>query len=725
MGSYAGELGVANHYDPPSLLRALVLGGQSNLDRFHDRVACPTNAVTYERLATLTQRDIPTLHALTPHRFAPILMAPGYEARTLDLSDGTRLDLLPTEWTGLVPLRSDRACQYCPFCVAELPQHRLIWTPTLVSACVRHECLLVLGCHACGRTTAAQAIVVGHCGWCGADLRDAPTTSVAGDDDGLTAQRIIQAWFGDGSTPDWARPLVPDQPPNVLYRVIDGLQHHLQGGRRPNVTRGGTGWTYTRRGFIASYVPALLRDESLSMTPYRSYHMTSAVVKSLRAWPAGFHTFLDAYRERDDARDAPGHDNYNYVLLDLAGLYGLWMRTHWNHPAFAFVHEAFEGYVTARLSFSQKVKRSVLYHNGLLRAEKFVYIGIGEAAKIIGTNPEMVIRLLDAGVLARHDTEDKPKYGSVSRVEAKSLGAVWASAPSRPQVMARLGTGPHIVEDLADAGLLAVVNKPGGKGKQHWAFDPVSVEVCHKRFSDNVTRLDTEAGVIRDDLITILDVAHIIQAVDMRAIAALVRVVEGTLAAYHPVGGEVHLADLLFVRGDIEAWVAAVKDEQGWVNQEEARAIIGVVPKTFVFWMRQKLIAPVASRDRENARYFDRAEIEGFWDTYVTARDAAAIVGVHVHQLLKWTRQGVFEGICVSGRSLDNAYAYLFDRMKLIRWREGHMTQRELVTALGVTRFTVHNWEKAGRFARIPELGPAPWYARSATLIAPTNVAPA
>jgi hypothetical protein len=157
---------------------------------------------------------------------------------------------------------------------------------------------------------------------------------VSADETGLLGQIMIQSWLSPclptKAKRDWS---LPDQPPPVLYRLLDGLRKTIMGVRRC--------WDYLHEppGCVSSRLfPCTSKGD---ITPAKSYILYTTACKGIANWPHGFHDFLDAYKLRDE-RTEEGH-----VYNDLGYLYISWLEKAWRHSAFQFVQDAFDRYLLA------------------------------------------------------------------------------------------------------------------------------------------------------------------------------------------------------------------------------------------------------------------------------------------------------------------------------------------------------------------------------------------
>jgi hypothetical protein len=143
---------------------------------------------------------------------------------------------------------------------------------------------------------------------------------------------MIQSWLGLYSQPKAeCGCLLPNQPPPVLYRFLDGFRKSTMGVRRS--------WNHLHKP--PDSVPSRLFPctSKRDITPAKSYILYTTAFKGVANWPNGFYGFLDAYKLRDERTEQ------GYVHSDLGYLYISWLEKAWRHSAFQFVQDAFDQYL--------------------------------------------------------------------------------------------------------------------------------------------------------------------------------------------------------------------------------------------------------------------------------------------------------------------------------------------------------------------------------------------
>ncbi len=639
-----------NYYATPDTLSQILREGVGEQVFLKDRVVLPQRAETYQRLTNLTGIRIPDLYAASAHHFAPVLTPPGHPMKFLETeSDITRPLLAPA--LAAKQLRPAHAGQFCPLCLRDAAYHRLFWMPIAMSACLEHSCLLKDRCQHCNKSISIREIVEARCHQCRGALTEAEVIPL-NDDLGLLFQRIFQSWFMRNTTPSAANLLLTEQQPGVLYRVIDGLQwatRMVAGHKWPDMHRLG----------IEPQDLAEVQDKVQRVpTSYESYSLYSTAGKGMRNWPEGFYEFLDACRNWVQ-QDKPLNSG---PKADLGNLYTQWLRDYWRHPAFEFVHKAFERYFIHSYSLSSAVVR---------------------------TN------------LCREKTE------------ILELRSKWNEKGNRTEAAEWLGTTKKMVLDLVEVGLLSAEYSPVN-GFPHWIFHRSALDECLAHVAMYVKDNSVQEKGKQEPLMNLANASRLLFVVGLNAASILLHVTEGKLHAYYAARQKLRLGALLFDRSDIQKYIQRVKTENGWISREEVAKFLGIKDMTLARWVKVGLLSPVAIYG--HIQYFNQTTIDRFRDDHITSEEAAQILKMGKLAVQKWARTGRLFETCVSGPNIDGYHAYLFNKEKLLRWRNNRLTFGEASHLLGVSRATLHRWVAEGKIQPLDDMGGKQrWFSRQAT----------
>lgn len=638
-----------------------------------DNVSRPSEAETFERIASLTKIPWQVLYDATAHRFAGTLTPPGTQVKLLDFPSGKEVPLLPSR-IAFEQLRPASAGQFCPRCLEESAYHRVAWIPVAVSACLQHRRLLLDRCPDCWQPVTIEDIAEGHCARCGADLTEGHSRSIEDDTWGQFSQQVIQAWLGVAPMPDEAQPYsLPDQPPAVLYHILDGLRQSITGVRvdwkylyqipsDPQYRMLGPDVTIPYRSADGL---SLLFDRTL--TPEESYCLYATAFKGMVNWPEGFHEFLRAYRLRDVVQFS------SKLCADFGGLYSEWLRKHWRQ--IRLVQDAFHQYLVDDYALSPSVAQPSRCQDGPELSESPTYVTVTDAARLLGVSPKTVDRLVEVGLLFRyefpecHDFPERvreARYNFIRRTEVMELCDRWADGASLAEVTRWLGLSERIVLVLIRADLLFAERGPEIDGSSCWMFSRQAVTECYYEVTKNLRRYTPGSPTIDLD-----EAARILSALGLDEADILQRVASGKLTCYLSwrSGG---LERMMFSEGDIRALLEESKLEKEWVSHKEVAQRMGVKNSSLSRWIESGLLPPVVACG--SVCYFNQDTAEKFVTGHVFIDEAAEIAGVEADVVRGWTHEGLLTP--VSGPKVDLYYRNLFRRDDVERLRRENRPDR-------------------------------------------------
>lgn len=649
-----------NDYDVPDTLFQLIQEGAGKQPVLKERIALPRRIEMYQRLEALAVIGIAELYAASAHRFANILTPPDTPIDLLGISEDISLPLLA--WSlAAKQLRPASAGQFCPLCLRSAAYHRLIWLPIAVSACLEHSCLLIDRCQRCEKKVSIREIVEMQCRKCKDILAESEVAQL-GDDAGLTSQQVIQSWFLYNGTPE-DTPLIPGVQPRVLYRVLDGLQwttRMLAWNEWPHLHRidGDPHMAMPQTG-----------EEQNKITPYDSYRLYTTAFKGITNWPESFYEFLCAYRVQQQSDKILNGG----PKADLGNLYSQWLQDYWKHPAFEFVHKAFERYFVTTYSLSSAVARTNLCQGNTGMTKQLSGVSIAEAARLLGVTPKMINILLRTGRLTLQSSGSTGKRTQrfVNRRQVLELRGQWSEFVNRTEAAEWLGVTQRMVIDLVNVGLLAAEHNPGN-GYPHWAFHKSALVDCREKVLKRIESSTPDKIREKGTFVDLAGTSRMLFVLGLNAASILSYVAEGKLQAYLSTDCDPKLTSLFFDRSDIQQCIQSMKLENGWVSREDVTKLLKVKDITLARWVKLGLISPPVVYG--SAQYFDRKTIEEFIANHITTEEAAKLLGVGKLTVQKWTHKGRLSGACVSGPNVDGYHCYIFNRDKLIYWRDQRLT---------------------------------------------------
>lgn len=516
LASLLARLVQLNYYDKLDTLH-WILHRRGDIERAYRDLARTAWPRAYTGLAALTGLAPRELFAASDHYFAPILTPPDQALAMMALPDGATRPILTLTMIQK-QIRSSRAAQFCPACLQSAAYHRLAWSPAAVAMCGRHRCLLVHRCPQCAGRLSVTETVACECQQCHADLREAPTVSVADDSLGVTSQLALQYWLGVAPRPDWpAGYALPEQPPQVMFRVLDGLRLSLM-GCQPDWPR-----LPAPLANLHTVVRGPLSQKGV-MPPETAYHLYRAACTGLLRWPEGFHEFLDAFSQRNPVTHAAVG-----VSDRLGPLFARWLRLAWKGADFALVHAAFQQYLRGdrfTLSYAQRVdpfKENARFQQLLGLCTQV------EAARTLGISERMLDRLIVAGQLVTEDflKTNAWSYKLLHWKDVLELKQRWSAGLTLAETSQVLGLSEVEVTELARHDMLAVTREAEGAPTQCY-FAPESVT----GLLETIARQLRSLREARDDLIDAATAANQVVRVGMSSVALLVLLLAGELRGY-------------------------------------------------------------------------------------------------------------------------------------------------------------------------------------------------
>jgi hypothetical protein len=625
-------------------------------------------AVFYQRLADLTGLPAAQLFALSHHRLASVLLPPDAPGDNLELA-GETVPLFPVRRARLL-LRPSRTSAYCPACLREYGYHRLAWAVAAVAACPHHATWLLDRCPHCGRVLPVWAIVAGCCD-CGLNLCEVETLSLVGDDLVSQVQHCLYAWIDGQPAPSELR--LPDASGQVLFRVLDGLRSAAQLARAD--------WAFAPDVSIMQSLPADIRYR---LTPVQAGTLYATALRGVKDWPDGFFAFLDAYRQRNDENG----------LNSLGILYSTWLEQYWQHPAFEFVQAAFNHYLTSQFPPVRSLFQPRRCKQQPELVEQFPYIDVRNAARLLGTSPPKINRLIREGLLDIYPESDPARAGVLLyRSQVESFQEAQATALKKGDASAYLGVTLVMLNNLVEQGLLVPTGRQRRLGQWVPGLTTWDLDYFCARLKSHVMLkpFPIENGLM-------LRKAAILNGkVGLGLVDLVDRVLAGKLPAYHPSNTLRPLSDLWFELPVIQGLTQQVKDENGWVSFEEVIALLKIGRRGLLYWMDSGLLRPVASFAR--AQYFLRDSVLDLKNRCVFTPEAMQMLGVPRTSLSQWVRAGYLA--ILSGPNTDNYSDYVFDRPVLKDWLATYVPTPEVKRMLQATNVMLHHWRQEGKLTLI------------------------
>jgi hypothetical protein len=269
-----------------------------------------------------------------------------------------------------------------------------------------------------------------------------------------------------------------------------------------------------------------------------------------------------------------------------------------------------------------------------------------------------------------------------------------------------LGITQASVRQLAVSGLIDRIQK---SRRDKWMF-----------YEDNI--IDFQLGVLsklhransHDEHISLKVAARKLAKLGISIVELLKALLEGELLGYVNLDGD-SLQEIWFSPDDLERFeqrFLAEHSEYTW-SIYKVMAYLGCDQRTLQCWARSGCLMPISDSLEDPVKYWDYSlqSVLDFQENMIDSAAAAGIIGCATRTLLAWVNQGVIRP--ASGRNVDGARTYRFNREGVITWRRDRMRSDEVKKYLSICQGTLENWVKKGRLKPIPEMGLHPfWFLR-------------
>ncbi len=713
--SFLVRLSQSNSYISPNTLRDLILGTldtRKHHQYVNDRLDYPLKTETYSRIATLTMVDPFTLYKRTQHRFVLVLTSPPHSVNHLELPDKTSVPCL-TNGREQPQIRPADISQFCPKCLQEHPYHQLNWMPVALSACLKHKCLLVDQCPNCHKKVSQYAVITAQCNKCKSDLTKAKVISIIDDEIGLRTQQILQSWFMEYTTPEHELPNLSQQSPAVMYRVVEGIRSSVEVENNGN-------WPYCH--YPPSYTDILTftpRNKEQILTPYESYCMYTTACKAIMNWPESFLDFLIRYSHKEsfNAQSTRLNDAIQDELLKgppqdhLGVLYTHWAKQRWTYPEFKFVQEMLEYHIASNYWLDNLPIRTSFYKKRPDIFERTKYVSVGAAAKLLQISLEEV-KLLQRNNLLTQVLEGEHEL--IDKQEVLYCYKYWDSLITSEKAGLLMGVPPRVVEELASIGLLS--KEPSHKIDPRRCYKPLEIMACLENLSRYVKSCSSQELVEKGPWIDFAKAQQFFfYKESFEAVTILLQILQGSLIAYHSSEGKFQLKSLLFTHQDFQTCVVQLRDRSKWLEHQEVRMLLGIKDSSFKIFIKSGYILPtVVYKCKE---YFDLVKVYEMCSRYITQEEAAHILTVSISTLQNWIKANQVPELLIGKPEVEEDDARIFDKEQVIQWRKEHLTSKEAMQVLEVTKTTLYRWIREGKLRPLDTSnGGQYWFLKKAIL---------
>jgi len=664
----------------------------------------------FARLAELTGWTVGALQGLTLHRFAPCYALPSEQPWQGDTSS---LDTMP-QWdhSGLaLYVHGQLTSKLCPLCWRKHRAIVLPWSLRHVTTCPVHQVLLVDHCSCCGQPLRANWMR-NSCRNCKQRLTNLPTISFAGHAASEAITRLIWSALGCYDEP-YLPPSLHLPSGHLLQSVCAPavLQFFWHFGqllirRDPqsplfdsSLLLPGTSWTKP---------PAFLRQASVAEV----HGVLTALWRLLDGWPQTWEMTLERIVEIEGpfATDAP--ERLPHLLTtqfgapEFAWMYRGWEDFMWKHRGrTASLYPWFRHW--RRTQQQQEVR---LRHPLLSQREAARRLHVGERAlkrflelERLRTPPP----LPDSAMVLRH-------WRLIEAESVEEMQHTLESELTLEQAATACGITEEAVVALVKAGLLPAIRGPALDHTPVWAFTQQGIQEALTRLIGHLPVCTAEIAE-NNDLLTLGQALRVVSGAGIRLPTLLQAVQKGQVAGLR-LTNEVTLSILRFERAKLLEYLEEHRppEREDMLSIQEVRRTLHCSATTLRRWRANRLLVPHQESMIGNKRswWYRRQDVMAFAERYITASEAAALLGCTDLTVQRWTRAGMLPAI--TGPGIDGGHAYRFDKAALQQWRAERMTSHEVEQLLRISKPTLHRWIQEGKLTPLVEgKGKHRWFARS------------
>ena len=655
----------------------------------------------FERLLCLSEES---LYGLTLHRFALCLPVPEESRPTI--SEEIQRPLL-TRYIFQTFFHPYSATKVCSMCLTEEPTHsRLYWSALPVVACPRHKVFLTDRCPVCQCPIPLLRPSLLNCPRCQkGDYREAPTVHRPEDPFFSMGQALILCNLGVQSTIEEVEvahasitPLL-QLLPWQYFLLLDAFRSIL-------------GPLFPDAPFLQVSADARLllrrRPRPQSELSLLEWSVIIATMHLLcTSWPDNFFSFLDALPlARSEKRSKRDRQQATGLHRDFGIFYEKWLYKRLAHPAFAFVHEAFETYlgnhytggvVTKRLQpFKGKPMEQLQERPYLTKVQTKATLGIGE---------DVLQALLARGSLR---CLKKPTGRAGKRtmflIERESVEFVqreWAGLlPLDSVARFHLGVTKRVLLEIERAGLLKPARGPWVDEYKFRLFRAADIE----QFSADLLGCALPAPLPVPEHVTLTQAACVLR---VPVINILTEVLNGYLRPIDLGTAQPLLQRLVLtsdeIRRSLERRAQQRRDDLGLLTTREASARLGVDHDVLLRWVRHGFLTceKMATGGSRFSLVIHQEALEVFQYTYISTEAAAELLGTVPSTVWKYVRKGVLRP--VTGRHTSeggNRLLFLREQVESLAPTDT-VTVHEAAALLGLSCSRVYALIRAGKLQPI------------------------
>ncbi len=433
------------------------------------------------------------------------------------------------------------------------------------------------------------------------------------------------------------------------------------------------------------------------------------------SWPEHFFAFLQALLRRGDKEGRTLYEGRDFGRFRTT-----WLYKALRDPAFSFLREAYEAYL----------KRCYIGHSHLAPHDR-LDITIIDAQEELGITPSEVNVLMDQGLLrvirAQTSVNGKKSMARLERASVTTLLREWEGLLPYWKVTGTiLGVNSEVRLLLERLQWLLPVRGPLIDGYPIQLYQAAQVNRL-------VTALLHRAVKIPLSVSEGTTLCEALSVEDLTPADLLAEALEGRVILTDTGWGPL-FERLLLPRAELHRLLEVGKGmraECGLLTLGEAAARLDMKKYVLIRWVRQGFLQQAPEDDEQGRPLLLRESVETFRSTYVTAREAAQLLGIGLNSVYQYATRGLLHRVPEqeAGKSTGSSLflraeletQVLVTRKKTLRPTSATpkktasrvssqgdpqcLTMRQAAALLGVSRQRVHQLIQAGRLPYVRPQG--------------------
>ena len=662
----------------------------------------------FEQLLYLSEE---TLYGLPLHRFAISMLGP--ELSHQNVHEEVQRPLLLSRYVFQTFFHPYSATKVCSVCLTEEPAYGLLyWSVLPVVTCLHHRVFLTDRCPVCLSSIPLLRRSLPKCPRCNkGDYREASVVHIPEDLFISLGQELILRNLGVQSTiqttvlTDASRTPLLQLLPWQYFLLLDAFRCIL-------------GPLFPEAPFlqVSDDSRALLRRRPRphSALSLLEWSVIIATVHWLcTSWPDNFFSFLAAFpNARSETRRKRDRQRATGLQRDFGVFYEKWLYQRLTHPAFTFLHEAFESYLEKHYMGGELTKRLQPFKGrSSEQLRERPYLTKTQSKAILGIGEDVLQALLVQGSL-RYLKKPIGRGGKrtmflIERGSVEALQQEWVGYLSLDTVArSYLGCTKGILLKLEQASLLIPARGPCVDGYKFRLYRISDVNRFIAQFFERrvkVCNLSSE----------LLPIGQAASKMGISLASLLDSALKGGLTLFDLDPAQPLIRRLALSRDEMLNYLDEHKRRRrevlGLLTISEAAQLLNVDDKVLQRWIRQGLLLcePVNGIGRKSRLLIQREALNTFRKTYLFTEEVAKCLEVTIGTVHKYVRKGILTAVA-GRRTGDGSNRLLFSRKEVetLLPPEG-LTVREAAHVLGIRPERVYTLVKTGNLRSITGLSSA------------------